>query len=64
MVFKDLRAQRHEAIDLRVPVPVIWLKADVDPILHSLVLRHSLDEPRTAPARTKACRRVAATAAM
>jgi hypothetical protein len=44
MVVKDLRAQRYEAIDLRVTVPVIRLKAHVDPILHSLALRNGLEK--------------------
>ena len=44
MVVRDLRAQRQKAVDLRITVPVTWLKADMHTILHSFVLWNGLEE--------------------
>jgi hypothetical protein len=44
IVVRDLRAQRQKAIDLRITVPVTWLKADMHTILHGFVLWNGLEE--------------------
>lgn len=38
--------QRQKAVDLRITVPVTWLKADMHTILHSFVLEVSDEESR------------------
>ncbi len=45
MVVRDLRAERQKTVDLRITVPLTWLKADMHTILHSFV---SPEHARTA----------------